>query len=144
MSKDGVECEFRTKQVQSLKHIDHQTTYLVHGYIRNEQKSLPRDNFHIIPDLVIITCLLYYSFTDTWDIDNLGELTKLLDQNTIQVTSNTAQSIFLSQIVTVSNDNNYNWKFRLNKYDNYWWYNMCIGLWNIDYKPDYTDAISDM
>lgn len=129
------------EQIETLKRVNHGTRCLIHGFIRNVQKSLPHDNYHIIPDLVIVTCLLYCSFYDTWDKDNFSATTTLLKENTIQVVSE-IQSIFLSQIVAVSNHNNYHWKFRLNKYEIFWFYNTCIGLWNIDHIADYASAIN--
>ena len=131
-----------TEQVQRIKHIDDKTKWLINGYIRNAQKLLIDNNYHIIPDLVIITCLLYFSFFDTWDqqsIDNDDKVIKLDDHDTIRILAdpkNIAHSIFLSQIITVSKHHNYNWKFKLIKYKNLYLFNVLIGIWNIDHEPD--------
>ena len=88
-----------TKQVQSLKHIDHQTTCLVHVYIRYEQKSLPQDNYQYI--------LIIHGI----------KITLVSEYNKSNIQYN-AIYLFIC------------------------WCNICIGLWNIVYKPDYKNTFN--
>ena len=133
---------FSANQASVIKGFDCNIKYLIHGFIRDAQNLLPlsENSYYIIPELIIMTCLLYYHwFMDEWDPKNMGDNMEILYDNVLKITSGYAQSTFLLNIVQVSKYSNYEWRFQLIQYlsstelsD----YNICVGLWNID-ENDY-------
>ena len=129
---------FSQKQIQAIKRIPNHIECLVHGYIRMAQNLLSDDT--IIPDIVIVACLLFYhSFRDEWDPQNMAKTAELLQDNIIQFTKTNAGNVFCKQILKVCEGTDYEWKFKIIKYDSdisFYFYNLFIGIWNCDIKDN--------
>ena len=122
------------KQVHKIKQIDTRTKYLIKGYLQSIEQLFPDDNYYKTPDLILMTCLLYYYiFTDKWDTEQIDSQSEIIG-DTLYVSNKPGtndQNAFLSNIITITVGCFYQWKFKFIEFEKYWTHNPIIGIKDI-------------
>lgn len=100
--------------LKSVKFIEKKQRYTITGFVREIQSQLPKDNYYIIPSLVIYTILYYYHENEGFHPDNHG--TKVLvneTHDTVLFRSHITtdwHSAYGKKLITNDNKTIYEWK----------------------------------
>ena len=108
---------------ERVKHMNEQTKYVVFGYIRKSEQELlsihDDDTVYIIPELVTMTCLLFYCFPQIFEQYSDKLHLSGWDNNTITKHGEKSWNnvAYGKELIDSLCDKVFSWELKINKFD---------------------------